>query len=267
MNTKKVLFAILLIALAGVIIWKYAAPKQLVAPVDIVTDTSPEASSIAGAVKNSAGDFEYKKENDYVIITATFPAKVAVSDMAETKIRASVEQMIDETVERFERNINEMLSPDEQARLKEDGRKYAMGIDYKMYTSPGYVSYSFLIYEDTGGAHPNSYNKTLVFDLNGNIVLLADLFKDGSRYLDRLSAASYKIVLAELEKRMGVKIDDTQIDTVRMGTAPTPENLQFFYLDNGNIVLMFPPYQVAAYAAGAFEARIPLSSLSDIFKK
>ena len=55
-------------------------------------------------------------------------------------------------------------------------------------------------------------------------------------------------------------------ETVRIGTSPTPETLQFFYLDGGALHIIIPPYQAAAYAAGYFDISIPLSSLKDILK-
>ncbi|HEY4501819.1 MAG TPA: RsiV family protein [Candidatus Paceibacterota bacterium] len=106
-----------------------------------------------------------------------------------------------------------------------------------------------------------------MFDLEGNLVTLDQLFAPDSRYLDQLSAAAYPKVVAELAQRAGSTPTPDMLDTVRMGTAPTPEALQFFYLYQGDLHLLFPPYQVASYAAGSFDIAIPLSELSDILKK
>ncbi len=187
---------------------------------------------------------------------------------ANTKARATIESWVKDRISDFTTMVNDqLLTPDEKARLTQDGRKYAMGITYKTYSSPGYVSYVFSMYEDTGGAHPNSTFGTLTFNTNGDKIELADLFTLGARYLDALSKASYNSVVAQLKNRFGPTVDDNQLDWIRRGTEPSSETLQFFYLSNGNLVLLFPPYQVASYAAGTFETPIPLASLSDILRK
>jgi hypothetical protein len=177
-----------------------------------------------------------------------------------------MESWIKEREAEFLSNTNDMLDVQEQARLKADGRKYAMGIEYKAYSSAKFVSYVYQIYEDTGGAHPNVYYATFTFDANGNKLELADLFKPGARYLDKLSELAYKDILIQAKARFESDLDETQIDWIKNGTAPTLETLQFFYVDRNNLVLIFPPYQVAAYAAGVFESKIPLASLQDILK-
>ena len=147
-----------------------------------------------------------------------------------------------------------------------DGRKYTLDISYKPYVSPGFVSYVFTIYMDTGGAHPNGFYHTLIFNEQGDSVSLSRLFKDNSRYLDRISTFAYGQVLTQLKGKTGRELTPEDENTVRMGTAPSPEALQFFYLDGSDLVVLIPPYQVAAYAFGSFEARIPLDSLKDILR-
>ena len=73
-------------------------------------------------------------------------------------------------------------------------------------------------------------------------------------------------MLAQLKDKVGGELTPEDEDAVRLGTEPSPETLQFFYLDNENLLILIPPYQAAAYAAGSFEAKIPLDSLKDILK-
>ena len=269
MNTKKALGLIVLVVIIGLLIWKFSGTAN--APVEPVSDsTQVPTSSINGAVLGANGDFNYKNETDYIILEATYPSKTMLDVVANAKARVVIESWVQERLIAFQTMVNdEMLTPDEMTRLKQDGRKYALDISYKTYSSPGFVSYVFPIYEDTGGAHPNGYSATLTFNANGEKVELEDLFVSGSRYLDRLSTLAYNAVVAQAKTRFGAntELDDGQLDWIRLGTAPTPETLQFFYLDQGTLVLIFPPYQVAAYAAGSFEARIPLANLQDILKK
>lgn len=207
------------------------------------------------------------KTTDFVDIDVTYPTSTSLSGEAGIRAKESIKKFIVDRTDAFLNMVyTEMLTEQEKARLLESNRKYAMGIDYNAYTSTKYISYVFNIYEDTGGAHPNSYYATLNFNKNGEKVELADLFKNDARYLDRLSDLSYNFIIKEATKRFESTLDDDQIDWIRMGTAPTPETLQFYYVNGENLVLIFPPYQVSAYAAGTFEAKIPLSKISDILK-
>ncbi len=262
--TKKILIILSLLLAGGILLWKFA--PRAGAPSSNLTETS-----IVGAALNADGDFEYKKETEFLTVEATYPAQTSLAADADAKTRATMEAWVVERIGQFEANVAEMLDPAEKARLAEQGRKYAMGIQYERYASPEYVSYVYLIYEDTGGAHPNAYYATFVFDVSGAKVELSGLFKPGgaapeTRYLDRLSKISYDYLVRDLAARFGSALDEGQLEWVRMGTAPSPETLQFFYLDGADLVLIFPPYQVAAYAAGKSEVYIPRAEIADILK-
>jgi Rieske Fe-S protein len=257
MDMKKILLIIVLI-IAGYLIWKFIPGPLVQAPV--VESTPAVTTTISGAVKNTNGDFVYKNEGEYATVEIEYPVS------ASAKMQVVMENWIKERITYFSPSNTDMFDAREMARLKADGRKYAMDIEYKKYSGSTTVSYVYQIYEDTGGAHPNTYYKTFTFDASGNTIELAGLFKTDVRYLDRLSKISYDYLVKDLAKRFSAPLDDGQIDMVRMGTSPTPETLQFFYVDEQNLVLIFPPYQVAAYAAGVSEVRIPLSDLKDILK-
>ena len=270
MNTKKILIILAALLVVGFAVWKFATPKETQAPV--VSEQTPSvtapATSIVGATLNDMGHFVYKSNTEFLTVEAEYPSKTPLAPAADAKVRLAIENWVKGQTADFTKMVNtDLLDAQEQARLREDGRQYAMGINFKEYTSLGYVSYVFTEFEDTGGAHPNTVYPTLTFTTNGDKVELADLFTPGTKYLDRLSAASYTYIAADAKKRFSSDLDASQKEWIRTGTAPTLENLQFFYLDGSDLVIVFPPYQVAAYAAGMFEAHIPFSSLKDILKK
>ena len=207
----------------------------------------------------TAGKCVHVEETPHYVISATYP------NLSGERRRA-VEAALLVQINRFKDDLAVMLTSEEKMRLEETGRMYELSIDYKPFEGAGYTSYEFDIYLDTGGAHPNGFYKTLVFDAQGREVWLEDLFKPGARYLEVLSQESYKQVLSELERRSGAPATPDMEETVRLGTAPSPEALQFFVIDGDELVLLFPPYQVAAYALGSFEARIPLANLKDVLK-
>jgi hypothetical protein len=232
---------------------------------------APQGSAITHVLAGTPaanGNYEYVENADYYTIDVAYPGVVSLQGAAGAKAELTIEQALADDIAQFKSdgNFANLTPEDVQIQGLGPDRKYVYGAEYKEYQSPGTVSYVFLIYEDTLGAHPNGFYRTFVFDTDGNELTLGDLFKPGAAYLPRLSDESYKQIVAELATRVGSEPDASMLDEVRIGTSPTPETLQFFYLDGDTLVLLFPPYQVAAYAAGSFEVDIPLSSLQDILK-
>lgn len=218
------------------------------------------------------GNKQFSEDGTYYMVTAAYPGQTPLwrwyDHRTDNKVIEAIEKSLADTIKTFkeEGNFEALTLEDKEILGLEDGRKYTLDISYKSYTSPGYVSYVFNIYMDTGGAHPNGFYHTLLFNDLGEPVPLSALFKDNARYLDAISTETYKQVLAQLKEKSGTDLTPDTEDTVRLGTSPTPETLQFFYLDGSDLVILIPPYQAAAYVAGSFEARIPLDSLKDVLK-
>ena len=100
-----------------------------------------------------------------------------------------------------------------------------------------------------GGAHPNTYLDTINVNLkNGKLLSLGDMFKAGSNYLPRLNAIVAKQVADE--QQLKVEVNGTE---------------NFYITDNADLVIVYPPYAVAPYAAGTIEFIIPVSQVADIF--
>lgn len=221
-----------------------------------------ESHVLPGSVTPS-GDYKYVEDQPYYTIAATYPAKTALQGDADVKARHTIEQALSDRIAQFKQNggFANLTPGDIEMQGLGPERKYALNLEYKAYSGAGYVSYAYTIYEDTLGAHPNAYYLTLVFDKNGNEIALKNLFKNGSDYLARIAGDATVQVKAELTRRLGADPGESFFDE---GTAPKDENFENFVIDGDTMVFLFPPYQVAAYAAGAFQARVPLSELSDI---
>lgn len=143
----------------------------------------------------------------------------------------------------------------------DQGRKQTLTINHLTATSPRSVSYLFNIYRDTLGAHGNTYYRTFTFDLsNGNQLALADLFVPGAPYLDTLSSISRGKLPEIIENGLA------DIGMIADGTRPEAKSFENFFLDGNSLVLLFPPYAVAPYAAGSQTLAIPLTELKTILK-
>lgn len=112
--------------------------------------------------------------------------------------------------------------------------------------------------EYTGGAHPIPSMQTRLFDVGtAGELRLSQLFKPGVPYLKLLA----KKCRTQLMTRDDVKADKKWATD---GSAPKAENYGVFYIDGKNLVIVFTPYQVAPYASGAPEVKIPYAELNDI---
>lgn len=112
----------------------------------------------------------------------------------------------------------------------------------------------------TGGAHPNPFVETVLYDVaRARVLRLGDLFRKDSGWLQKLS----DIAVAQLRKKLTV----VEPGWIENGAAPTAQNYQFFYLSGQRLVILFPPYQVAPYAEGYIEVSIPFQRLRGIAVK
>ncbi|MFA5087304.1 MAG: DUF3298 domain-containing protein [Candidatus Paceibacterota bacterium] len=135
--------------------------------------------------------------------------------------------------------------------------KNTLSVDYssQLY-GDSILSFKFVIGWYTGGAHPNENLASLVFDLkNKKELSLSDLFIPNSNYLQKISG----LTISQLVKR---NISDPQ--AINAGAGPIADNYKIFNVYNGALVIYFPPYAVAPYAAGEQKVEIPLSQIKDI---
>jgi hypothetical protein len=224
-----------------------------------------EAHVLQGS-STPSGDYQYSEEAPYYTIVATYPGKTTLSGNADAKVRLAIEQALADRIAEFKRNGNFESLTQEDVSIQGLGpdRKYSLALEYKTTEGGSYVSYVYTIYEDTLGAHPNVYYLTLTFNKSGEVIMLSDLFTKDSNYLERIAASARAQIVTELARRLSA---DPAGSFFEEGVAPTASNFQNFSLEGETLVVLFPPYQVAAYALGAFQARIPLSELSEVLEK
>ncbi len=113
-----------------------------------------------------------------------------------------------------------------------------------------------------GGAHPNFSIHTFNFTLpDGWRVFLPEIFAPAA--LRTISALS----IAGLKRRLSGPDAMTDSGWIAEGAAPLWENFSEFLLLPRTLVVRFPPYQVAAYAAGPQRVEIPLAELSGLVRE
>ncbi|MCX6383127.1 MAG: DUF3298 domain-containing protein [Actinobacteria bacterium] len=121
------------------------------------------------------------------------------------------------------------------------------------------ISLVYEVYTYTGGAHGSTTQYTFNFDIDNNKeIKLADLFKPGFDYLKFIS----DFCLKDLERQMK-SMGMTGDDLFKEGASPDAGNFGCFVLTDDSLIIKFGQYQVAAYAAGMFDVKIPYSEFGD----
>jgi hypothetical protein len=136
---------------------------------------------------------------------------------------------------------------------------YGMGLSYQSFQhSENVVSLLYTNYINSGGAHPNTYFQSFIFDLDaGTQVTFADLFPDE----DAALAVIAPIAQAALTDKFG---DSADAEWIEDGAGPELINYRNFVLTEDSVIFYFEPYQVAAYVFGSSEVEIPLTDLADV---
>jgi len=206
---------------------------------------------------------------EFYDIQARYPVetllRTSVGQELDTAATDSMRGFVENTIQRFKESGEfETLTPRDIEIRGLDERMYVLSISYTMSLSPKTVSYIFTMYEDTLGAHGNTYFRTFTFDLaTGEPLSLSDLFIPSANYLERISEVTRKDLPVILSLKAGAPADK---DMITSGTIPESDSFQNFAIDGDTLQIMFPPYQVAAYVFGSVINPIPLSTLSDILK-
>ncbi len=115
-----------------------------------------------------------------------------------------------------------------------------------------------------GAAHPLPFLKTFVVDrVNDKVVAVENLFKDSS-YLDLLSKLSREDLYAQVRYGDGDMIPDKAM--IESGTEPIKENFSNMIPTADGLLIYFPVYQVAPYAAGVQQVAVPYKKLASVIR-
>lgn len=238
--------------IGGVVFYAATKPSSTKAPEDI------NLYSLSGASYVEHAHY-YDIEANYASST---PLSYLVSTSADKEAVASMKKFVSDTVAQFKTdgNFANLTAEDVQVMGFDKGRKEKLKIMYLVAPAVRTVSYVFTIYEDTLGAHGNTFFHTFTFDTKtGTQLSLADAFLPNAPYLDTLSSISR----AKLPAVIGANADTKFIEP---GTTPESKNFENFFFNGSDFVLLFAPYAVAPYSDGPQTLRIPLTDLASTLK-
>lgn len=193
-------------------------------------------------------------------VSVEYPELVGVANAAG--FNALAQKRANEPVAGFKKDM--LAQKAEDLKYLPEGMNNYLETNYAVeYADEDLISINFINSFFTGGAHPNHYYSTLTYDLkNGKEIKLAELFKPGAKYLDKIAEFS----LADLRSRTDESGESLGLatDMWAEGAAPTAENYDSWNLTKKGLLITFDPYQVGPYAAGPQTVIVPFAKLKDL---
>ncbi|MDC0761577.1 DUF3298 and DUF4163 domain-containing protein [Brevibacillus sp. AG] len=241
----------------AVLLTVVAAPV-FAAPATPATSTKPAVQ----APKPQANGVVFTPKT-ITVDTKEFQGKVSIPVISGMKDKA------------FEAKLNATLLKEAQTGLaegqkagKEDAeeakkngwepRPHALDISYEVYNAGNLVSFSVQTYIYTGGAHGMTDVSYYNIDNQpkSKQLKLAELFQSGHDYRTIFN----QIILQQIK-------EETEEDGFNPydGFESIREDQGFFFKD-GNLMIHFGQYEIAAYAAGMPEFTIPAQRYQDLLK-
>lgn len=176
---------------------------------------------------------------------------------SESKFNRQLAAIVNPLVADFRKDVAE-LRKDEQG-LRTEMPASSLDVDYAIvFATPELISLQFTIYSYTGGAHPNGQTRSFNWDPRSESeIQLADLFTPGS---------AYGRIIADYCRRELARLDIGDREWLARGTTFNEENYQRWNPTRAGLRITFDPYQVAAYAQGAFEVTVPWGALKTLLR-
>jgi hypothetical protein len=147
-------------------------------------------------------------------------------------------------------NVSQMPgSRDQPYVLDARGTRYSSGIP------PRTQSLVFEVYQNVGGAHPQTWFKAFNYNLVTRAPITFDtLFKPGTKPLDVI----YPIVQSQLQRQSGVE------HAIPSGVGLDPTHYQNFAITDDAVIFFFGQGELFAEAAGATQASVPRDVLAPL---
>lgn len=180
------------------------------------------------------------------------PTRPVLEREFNEEVEALASAGLDGVRKAFEEAYAAIRQYDSHKNLTSVGTRSQYLVSYRVaYTSPRHIALHFTVFRyEMGAAHPQTNALTFNFDLATLAPLtLPDLFTPGSAWLKALSACCREDLIETLE--------DGDEGWIKEGTSPDEANFKHFLILGDGLQILFDAYQVACYAAGAQEVKVP----------
>ena len=192
--------------------------------------------------------FYEKDENKNYIVEINYPKVKSKQLLAYT----------DDYIKNKKKEFKEEISMEEPL----NSSKYEFKADYKITDNNNILGLHLNINEYTGGAHYVRYDKSYYYNKESDEIVSLKDFLEKDTSLDKLANLSYYYVMKYSDDN-NLNFDK---EGVKEGLSFNLNNFEHFNFIDDGLEFIFPPYQVAYYAAGEIKIVIPYDELNGIIK-
>ena len=194
----------------------------------------------------------YAHEDGYHTADIRIPQIVLDAQKGNAALEKAVSEINDDVAVTAGRLIQEFEA--EAAAIGEEGHT-EVAVYYQTITdSDTWFTLEVLIYHGSGSGF-SRYKYYHIDKETGRLTELSDLFREGSGYAEAISAC----IRAQMREQMAAGEAVYWIDGEMPGNefSVIRDDANFFFADNGNLVLRFDEYEVAPGAYGCPQFEIP----------
>lgn len=190
---------------------------------------------------------EIKQDKTNIAVDLKIPV---ISGMKNQAVQNKINAQLAEDAKNFAGQV-EKQADEEMPRIRKSGSAvngYTVRTSYEVtYNKNGLLSIPFMFMQYTGGAHGLEVKRPYNFDLsNGKNLTLGDLFKPGTDYKGMINA--------EIKKQ--IQANQGKYFSGQNGFQGIKDN-QDYYLSDNALVIYFQEYEIAPFAFGHPEFKIP----------
>ena len=197
---------------------------------------------------NHQRDFYEKEQNKNYTVEINYPNVKSKQLLAYS----------DDYIKNKKKEFKEEISKEEPL----NSSKYEFKADYEINDNNNILGLHLNISEYTGGAHHIRYDKSYYYNKESNEIVSIKDFLEKDTSLDKLANLSYYYVMKYSDDN-NLNFDK---EGVKEGLSSNLNNFEHFNFIDDGLEFIFPPYQIAYYAAGEIKIVIPYDELNGIIK-
>ena len=217
-------------------------------------------------------DYSYLAESDAADsiaqrINRTIQAHVLGKEYIRMNPEVAVDSFKNTYINNYRKDVNEFYQEDIKNGTPKDELPTWYNYEYGLTThfsegKEGILNFIAETFEQTGGAHPNSWNKWMNFEKNtGKLLALKDVFMAGSE------KPMIDMLLEELITEMATRLEDSSITSLEglqnagilnSTNMYVPDN---FLLEKEKVSFLYNKYDIAPYAVGVITLSLPYTSV------
>lgn len=204
-------------------------------------------------------EYHYEDEIKYVNVKAPIFTNTGKSQL-EKKVNKEIKYFIDKEIKESEQIIKEYYDAFiATGGKREEFHPVELNVDYNIYImSDKIVSFSITKYDNTF----NAYNTKNFYNIDmktGQYLTLEDYI--GNDYKKTVINAINKEIGTWSDEEKGLLWDDLNFNNLISGDT------NFYINNNGNVVIVFEKYEIAAGSAGEIEFVIPIDDSSEVSRR